>query len=83
MLFDETANEVIRKTEKERINKIAKDTIKMSLGEYKMEVEEYYMMNYTKCMDNEYLEQFLKYHSESLEEFYSNKVCLYEYVIMR
>lgn len=36
MLFDETANEVIRKAEKERINKIAKDTIKMSLGEYKM-----------------------------------------------
>lgn len=39
MLFDETANEVIRKVEKERISKITKEDIeKMSLDEYKMEV---------------------------------------------
>ena len=39
MLFNETANEVIRKVEKERISKITKEDIeKMSLDEYKMEV---------------------------------------------
>ena len=42
MLFDETANEVIRKVEKERISKITKEDIeKISLDEYKMEVAKY------------------------------------------
>lgn len=74
MLFNETANEVIRKAEKERISKITKEDIeKMSLDEYKMEVAKYYMMFYTKSMDDEYLKRFIIWYCESLEEFYDNK----------
>ena len=74
MLFDETANEVIRKAEKERISKTTKEDIeKMSLDEYKMEVAKYYMMFYTKSMDDEYLKRFIIWYGESLEEFYYDK----------
>ena len=75
MLFDEAANEVMRKAEKERIGEITEEDIeKMSLDEYKMEVAEYYMMSYTKYMDDEYLKRFIKYYDQSLEEFYDNKI---------
>ena len=74
MLFDETANEVIRKAERERISKITKEDIeKKSLDDYKMEVAKYYMMFYTKSMDDEYLKRFIIWYGESLEEFYDNK----------
>ena len=74
MLINETANEVIRKAEKERIGEItAEDIEKMSLDEYKMEVAEYYMMSYTKYMDDEYLKRFIIWYGESLEEFYDDK----------
>lgn len=74
MLFDEAANEVIRKAEKERISKITKeDREKMSLDEYKMEVAKYYMMFYTKSMDGEYLKRFIIWYGESLDEFYGDK----------
>lgn len=74
MLFDETANEVIRKAERERISKITKEDIeKMSLDEYKMEVAKYYMMFYTKSMNDKYLKRFIIWYGESLEEFYDDK----------
>lgn len=74
MLFDEVANEVIRKAEKERIGEITEEDIeKMSLDEYKMEVAKYYMMFYTKSMDGEYLKRFIIWYGESLEEFYDDK----------
>ena len=75
MLFDEAANETIRNVEKKRIGEITEEDIeKMSLDEYKMEVAEYYMMSYTKYMDDEYLKRFIKYYDQSLEEFYDNKI---------
>lgn len=74
MLFDETANEVMRKAERERISKITKEDIeKMSLDEYKMEVAKYYMMFYTKSMNDKYLKRFIIWYGESLEEFYDDK----------
>lgn len=75
MLFDETANETIRKVEKKRIGEITEEDIeKMSLDEYKMEVAECYMMSYTKYMDDEYLKRFIKYYDQSLEEFHDDKI---------
>ena len=49
------------------------DIEKMSLDEYKMEVAKYYMMFYTKSMDDEYLKRFIIWYGESLEEFYYDK----------
>ena len=74
MLFDEAANEVMRKAEKERIGEITEEDIeKMSLDEYKMEVAKYYMMFYTKSMNDKYLKRFIIWYGESLEEFYDDK----------